>query len=96
MPMDKRKCYACKHRGHAIGSAPSTCRHPKAAAGENPIESLLSMLGGNRAGPQIAVEAAVELGIQGNAHGIRMGWFNWPYDFDPAWLDDCDGFEEKG
>ena len=32
---------------------------------------------------------------KGNAHGIRHGWFRWPYNFDPLWLEACDGFEAK-
>lgn len=36
-----------------------------------------------------------DLGIQGNAHGIKKGWFNWPWNFDPVWLDSCSGFEPK-
>lgn len=31
----------------------------------------------------------------GNDHGRRMGWFYWPFNFDPTWLQTCDGFEAK-
>lgn len=30
--------------------------------------------------------------VEGNAHGIRSGWFRWPLNFDPVWLVSCDGF----
>lgn len=33
--------------------------------------------------------------VQGNAHGIRSGWFMWPFNFDPVWLVSCDGFSDK-
>jgi len=33
------------------------------------------------------------LKIKGNEHGIRSGWFNHPNNFDPVWLEECDGFE---
>jgi hypothetical protein len=33
--------------------------------------------------------------VKGNAHGIRSGWFFWPVNFDPVWLESCDGFEKK-
>lgn len=33
--------------------------------------------------------------VTGNEHGIRMGWFFWTYNFDPTWLESCDGFEPK-
>lgn len=37
-------------------------------------------------------------GAKVTAHetGIRRGWFNWPFNFDPAWLQSCDGFSDKG
>ena len=30
--------------------------------------------------------------VTGNKHGIRNGWFLWPWNFDPIWLESCDGF----
>jgi hypothetical protein len=33
--------------------------------------------------------------VTGDAHGIKKGWFFWPYNFDPLWLKTCDGFEQK-
>ena len=33
--------------------------------------------------------------VVGDSHGIKMGWFYWPYNFDPVWLKECDGFEKK-
>ena len=30
-----------------------------------------------------------------NYHGIVKGWANWPLDFDPAWLTQCDLFLSK-
>ena len=32
----------------------------------------------------------------GNPHGIKSGWFMWPMNFDPIWLDLCNGFEDDG
>lgn len=39
-------------------------------------------------------DAAKKLNIKGHPQGIRSGWFNWPYNFDPTWLVNCDGFKE--
>ena len=33
--------------------------------------------------------------VRANPHGARMGWFNWPLDFDPTWLVSCDGHSEN-
>jgi len=35
-----------------------------------------------------------KLNIKGNSHGIASGWFNFPYNFDPVWLENCDGYEK--
>lgn len=35
----------------------------------------------------------LEANVTGNPHGLRKGWFNWPFNFDPTWLTSCDGFE---
>jgi hypothetical protein len=32
--------------------------------------------------------------VKGAAHGIKKGWFNFPFNFDPVWLENCDGFEK--
>ena len=36
-----------------------------------------------------------DLSITANHHGIKKGWFTWPFNFDPVWLNNCDGYEEK-
>lgn len=33
--------------------------------------------------------------VKGHETGIKNGWFFWPFNFDPTWLIDCDGYEEK-
>lgn len=33
--------------------------------------------------------------VVGNEHGIRMGWFLWPVNFDPTWLVSCDSFDSE-
>ena len=30
--------------------------------------------------------------VTGDAHGISMGWFMWPVNFDPVWLISCDSY----
>lgn len=39
--------------------------------------------------------ANAEAKVIGAKHGIRNGWFFYPYDFDPCWLISCDGFVAK-
>jgi hypothetical protein len=60
----------------------------------SPLPEAMAILASvGRVPPQILVG---ELGIRGNPHGIRKGWFNWPWNFDPVWLDNCDGFTPRG
>ena len=41
--------------------------------------------------PPVADE---RLKIKANAHGVEKGWFHFPFNFDPIWLDNCEGFEQ--
>ena len=36
-----------------------------------------------------------EAKVKGNIHGIKNGWFSWPFNFDPIWLESCDGFSDN-
>ena len=35
------------------------------------------------------------LHVKGDLTGIKRGWFNHPWNFDPIWLEECNGFEKK-
>jgi len=35
------------------------------------------------------------LNIKADPHGVKNGWFNFPWNFDPVWLENCDGFEPQ-
>lgn len=89
--MEKPNCYECKFRGEVAGSAHSQCHHP--SIGEiNPMSQLFAMLSPKRMtlGPM-----KNEINVVGDEHGIRMGWFAWPLNFDPTWLKSCDGFTPR-
>lgn len=90
--MNKPDCYKCKHRRGCSGSAHSLCNHPsveKNAMGE--VFGILASVG--RVAPLKTDGNKIK--VKGNAQGIRRGWFNWPYNFDPVWLESCDGFKSK-
>ena len=97
--MAKKKkfdCYKCEHRGGVAGSAHSCCEHPKIAhLVKNPFGEILATFASvRRVHPIMAGDE--KLNVKGNLHGIKMGWFNWPYNFDPVWLENCDGFKKEG
>jgi len=87
--MNKPECYECQYRGTIPGDAHSRCDHPLVKQDSNSFGALVDMMRGNN------VEAAKKLGIKGNELGIRRGWFMWPANFDPVWLEECTGFKAK-
>jgi len=94
--MVKPNCYECKHRHSIPGDAHSCCHHPFLGdVADNPLAQMLGMFASvGRVPPmQVGVD---KLGIKANYHGIKQGWFNFPFNFDPTWLENCNGFEAKG
>lgn len=94
---EKPNCYKCKHRGTVPGTAHICCEHPdsgldKAGSFSQMMATFASV---GRVAPVRIKEGAKNLGIVGNLHGIRHHWFNWPFNFDPVWLEACNGFELK-
>jgi len=88
------KCYECQWRGNIPGDAHSCCTHPKnKAALDDPYKQMMAIFASvRRVEPVLALTGiAIEL----DAHGVRNGWCNWPYNFDPIWVKSCDGFEAK-
>jgi hypothetical protein len=83
MPQDrsgkKPDCYKCKHRRNIPGDAHSSC----ARIGD-PFLGFATVMSGKN-----------PLNIKANQYGVERGWFNWPLNFDPIWLESCDGFEKK-
>jgi hypothetical protein len=88
----KPDCYSCKWRRNIPGDAHSSCAHPKLGEMDsNPFAALFDVL----SNPRKIIAAASELQIAGDEHGMRMGWFMWPVNFDPVWLKSCNGHEER-
>ena len=101
----KPNCYECVHRRKVPGSAHSACAHPATqATSQSPFMQLGGDVG-KRGGDQLAAmadhfmegprTAAATLGIKAAEQGIRNGWFVWPVNFDPTWLEECRGFIAK-
>jgi len=92
----KPDCYKCRWRRNVPGDAHSKCEHPSLKEiTDDPTLELLSFLSSaKRISPPGPVTNS-ELNIKGNSHGISKGWFNFPFNFDPVWLENCDGFEAK-
>lgn len=90
----KPNCYECKWREDLLGDAHSCCKHPtNNTTLNNSVLQIISILASVQRTDPIQVKTGLH--IKGNEHGIRNGWFNWPFNFDPIWLDECDGFTVK-
>ncbi len=79
-------CYQCKYHGSIPGDAHYCCRHPSIQ--NYPLGKLISMF----VGGMIISEDTKELNIKLNPHGVKNGWCYWPINYDPTWVDECDGF----
>lgn len=91
---NKPNCYECKWRNDIAGSAHSCCQLPAIASLLNdPMLTMLSLFASVGRTPPMVLDA---LGVTGKEHGIKKGWFNWPWNYDPVWLESCDGFQKKG
>jgi len=95
----KPDCSKCVFCGYVTGSTHASCHHPiaehaKAAVG--PLGDVLAVFASvKRVSPIFLGILSGELRIVGDSHGIEKGWFNWPYNFDPTWLKNCEGFKER-
>jgi hypothetical protein len=87
--MNKPNCYECKHRRSLPGDTHSRCAHP---ANDEMMENTLVLLMHVANRKDNFVELS-PLHVVGDEHGIKKGWFGWPFNFDPTWLVECDGFE---
>jgi len=76
-------CYKCTYRGTVPGDCHSCCKYPGTDT------SIVAMF------DESNKLIGKKLNIKAQAHGIRMGWFIWPANFDPCWLTNCDGFKAK-
>ncbi len=95
--MDEKKkfdCYNCKYRGEVPGSSHICCNHP--SLGENsPEEEIMATFASvGRVAP--VMKSCKGLNIRASSHGVANGWFNFPYNFDPLWLKNCDGYGPRG
>ncbi len=95
-------CYRCVHRREVAGSAHSSCHHPATRELQAIPAMKFAGLMGRRGGALMVAEArlmaastARGLNVVGHQRGIDGGWFIWPVNFDPTWLESCDGFSER-
>ena len=84
---DRVNCYKCKYRGGLVGDAHSECRNPLIGETDR-LMSILYVSTGLRSG------VMKRLNISLDPHGVKNGWATWPINFDPVWIETCEGFTE--
>lgn len=87
------KCYDCCFRRELPGSAHSQCAHKFVLNNKNEdiLASLLGLIG--KSVMPLNTKCISKMGIKYASYGYNSGWFNWPVNFDPTWLDSCNGFK---
>jgi hypothetical protein len=92
MKKQKTNCYECRWRIDCDGSSHSKCCHPaNKGVADDPMVELMSIFA-SVGRVRLLPLTPKELNIKANQHGIDGGWFHYPNNFDPVWLDSCDGF----
>lgn len=95
--MSKPNCYYCHWKKDLNGSAHINCSHPllpNESTDNNQFVVIMSALMSARHIP-FSLSGNNPIGAVGDQHGIKNGWFNFPYNFDPIWLLECKGYREK-
>ena len=91
----KPDCFKCKYRCYVPGDAHICCNHPSVRKmKEDPANEVIGLLLTTKRIRQSGIPPN-SLNIRASEYGIKKGWFNWPWNFDPVWLENCDGFEPK-
>ena len=81
-------CHDCKYKKSIPGDAHIRCGRFDKAIESSPEASLIAAFGGIHLGLENL------LGMKANPHGVKKGWCNFPFNFDPCWLDgQCKGFD---
>jgi len=89
---ERPDCYKCKYVRNAAWRGHKTCVHPEALRVANPggVLGLLDFF---------LLKRSVGGGIRPSDLNVEadqaMDSFNWPFHFDPVWLDRCDGFTPR-
>ena len=50
----------------------------------------------NLAGDRHSFCVNIAANVKGNLRATAMGYFLWPFNYDPIWLLECDGFKPIG
>ena len=87
------ECLTCKYRGKLYNSVHSSCKHPIVTKIMGDHEALMWLMVGIVENCRTIVSNP-GLNVEFAHQGIEGGWASWPFNFDPRWLENCNGYEE--
>lgn len=81
--MCKRSCHTCKYKKNIPGDAHFQCAYPLMDAKTSSILSLASI-----ANPRAFNQEVKRMfGFTASEHGLQSGWFSFPSNFSPTWME---------
>lgn len=81
-------CYSCKYHKNIPGDTHIECEHPMAQA--HKMTALLALLNTNK---RYIEDIYACLGIKIDAAAYGSGYAMYPINFDPIWINNCDGYD---
>lgn len=86
------KCHECIYKRTIPGNCHIKCVSPPTKdIWTNPLSEIISLYG-KRIANNIPIDRK-KFGIEIDNHGFHSGWANWPFNFDPIWINKCKMFE---
>lgn len=89
-------CTNCKYRGTVPNSCHSSCHHPIAQEIVGNSDTLLSMMKSLIEDNKLGYTGSLGLKLKKDyeEYALSNGYFIFPINFDPGWIENCNGFEE--
>lgn len=65
-----------------------TCKHRGTLPGDAHSTCKQALYEYSNRNPDLTINIRVSL----DPYGVSKGWANWPFNFDPLWVDDCNSY----
>ena len=90
----KKRCENCIYRGEVPNSIHSSCNHPVAINIISDSDSLFRMMECITGESRLGYTGSLRLKLKENYedYALGMGYFIFPINFDPLWIERCEGF----
>ena len=89
---EKKNCYSCVHRRNIPGDAHSECFHPSIS--DTTYIRMMVMTATFAYGASV-LKRLPELQLDVDQHAVSAGYFSFPVNFDPVWINECKGHTQN-